>query len=179
MFWCCSVLYICDRKCLKCEIKFQMKCQHKIKMGDSVHLNSYISLPFFVLSSCKIIPKHSGMLFNEVYGMKLLTCSKYLHFPILHKLHMWLCPCRSEQTHWKRSFISMHNNRLWWQWLTRDNQCRQPFFQNKFSVIPCSLPTALPPLALFAALEITVNIAEGTTWCVLFLWYMSKTEVVM
>lgn len=25
MFWCCSVLYICDRKCLKCEIKFQMK----------------------------------------------------------------------------------------------------------------------------------------------------------
>lgn len=67
MFWCCSVLYMCDRKCLKCEIKLQMKraCTKYrweiLCMRIAIflcHSSLYLAVKWFL--------KHSGMLFNEL-----------------------------------------------------------------------------------------------------------------
>lgn len=159
MFWCCSVLYMCDRKCLKCEDE---KSLHKIQMGDIMHLNNYISLPFFTLSSCKMIPKaiKNAVQWSIEWSLLLVPCIFTLPYFINCICDYVLVEANrhaEKEVSFRQTIDSCDKICL-----TRDIQCRWPSFRHKFSVTPCSCPTALPPLALFAALGITVHIAEGT-----------------
>lgn len=78
MFWCCNDLYICDRKCLKYEIKFQKKRASTIYRCISI---SCIPLPLINLSSCIVIPKHSGMLSMKGIERSSLLVPNVFTFP--------------------------------------------------------------------------------------------------